>query len=170
MRSRRGLAFSLAVLALGQILLMKPCLSQTADASALAGKWTYRSFHNSPALIGDDGDKALRLIFAEAEFTFTAPSANEIVGAIDWPGGGLDLTGTVQPGTATSPLILQMTGLGRAGTGTEGWQYDYHAHLAHTWPNGIGQVPALVGSVLRAKPHGAAAAGYSASFVAVKQP
>jgi len=42
--------------------------------------------------------------------------------------------------------------------------------LAHTWPNGIDQVPALVGSVIRAKPHNGSPAGVVASFIAVKQP
>jgi hypothetical protein len=36
--------------------------------------------------------------------------------------------------------------------------------------NGVNQVPALVGSVIRAEPHGSAPAGYVASFIAVKQP
>ena len=54
--------------------------------------------------------------------------------------------------------------------GQDGWEYDYHGHLAHQWPNGVNQVPALVGTVIRAKPHGAAPAGYVASFVAVRQP
>ena len=26
---------------------------------------------------------------------------------------------------------------------------DYHGHLAHQWPNGVNQVPALVGTVIR---------------------
>ena len=44
-----------------------------------------------------------------------------------------------------------------------------HGGLGHggNWGH---QVPALVGSVIRAKPHGSAPAGYVASFIAVKQP
>jgi len=34
----------------------------------------------------------------------------------------------------------------------------------------VDQVPALVGTVIRAKPHNGEAAGYVASFIAVKQP
>ena len=37
-------------------------------------------------------------------------------------------------------------------------------------PNGVNQVLALVGTVIRAKPHGGAPAGYVASFIAVKRP
>ncbi|MCA6121184.1 hypothetical protein J6500_04585 [Bradyrhizobium sp. WSM 1704] len=135
----------------------------------ISGKWTYRSFHNDPAPVGDDAEKALRLIFAEAEFTFEI-SGTELSGMIDWGSGGLALKGTIQLATATTPLAVQIVGTGRTNLGTEGWEYDYNAQLAHQWPNGINQVPALVGSVIRAKPHGSAPAGYVASFIAVKQP
>jgi hypothetical protein len=51
----------------------------TSGGSELAGKWTYRSFHNNPALVYEDEktapEKALKLIFAEAVFTFADPSA-----------------------------------------------------------------------------------------------
>ena len=46
--------------------------------------------------------------------------------------------------------------------------------LLHGWPEAkelwANQVPALVGSVIRAKPHDGAPAGFVASFIAVKQP
>lgn len=135
--------------------------------SSLAGKWTYRSFHNDAALVGGNPDKALRLIFAEAEFDFQV-SPTGLKGSLDWPGGGLDLQGTVTGGVAGAPLSVEIVGTGRLDTDTAGWEYDYRGHLAYRWPNGVNQVPALVGSVLRAKPHDGAPAGYSASFVAVK--
>jgi hypothetical protein len=65
---------------------------------------------------------------------------------------------------------VEIVGAGRNGTGTAGWEYDYRGQLAYQWPNGVNQVPALVGTVIRAKPHGASPAGYVASFIAVKQP
>ena len=77
---------------------------------------------------------------------------------------------TVQPtaqGGAPSRAII---GTGRANTPTAGWEYDYYGYLAYRWPNGVNQVPALVGSVIRAKPHNGAPAGFVASFIAVKQP
>jgi hypothetical protein len=61
---------------------------------------------------------------------------------------------------------VEIVKTGRPGTVTAGWQYDYYANLAHPWPNGINQVPALVSSVIRAK----LPAGYVASFIAVKRP
>ena len=151
-----------------------PARAPTSDASTLAGKWTYRSFHNSPVPVADDPktapEKALALIFAEAVFTFEIPSSTTLKGAIDWPGGGLDLQGTIQPGAAGTGPTVEIVGAGRYGTGTAGWEYDYRGQLAYQWPNGVNQVPALVGTVIRAKPHGASPAGYVASFIAVKQP
>jgi hypothetical protein len=140
-------------------------------SSDLAGKWTYRSFHNNPTPVGGDGEAALNLIFAEAEFIIELVSETELRGAIDWGSGGLDLKGTIRPATATTPLGVEIVGLGRQGPNstTKDWEYDYNAWLAHQWPNGIKQVPALVGSVIRARPHGNSPAGYVASFVAVKK-
>jgi hypothetical protein len=127
-----------------------------------------RSFHNRAAPVAGDPQKALRLIFAEAVFTFEVTDAT-LKGALDWQGGGLDLQGTIQPANAGEPISVAIIGTGRQNTDTEGWEYDYRASLAYQWPNGIGQVPALVGTVIRAKPHNGAPAGYVASFIAVKQ-
>jgi hypothetical protein len=148
----------------------KPSIAPISDESALAGKWTYRSFHNTPAPVGDDPNRALALIFAEAVFTFDIASPSSIKGTIDWPGGGLDLQGTVRTTSVGTPLTVEIIGTGRPGTATDGWEYDYYGQLAHQWPNGTNQIPALVGSVIRAKPHDGAPAGYVASFIAVKQP
>ncbi len=142
----------------------------TSDSPALAGTWTYRSFHNNPTPVGNDANKALDLIFAEAVFTFEIPSKTTLKGALDWPGGGLDLQGTIRPGVEGAMPTVEIVGTGRAGTGTAGWEYDYYGQLAYRWPNGVDQVPAFVGSVIRAKPHGSAPAGYVASFIAVKRP
>jgi hypothetical protein len=140
-----------------------------ADTDAvLAGKWTYRSFHNRAALVNGDKDAALALIFAEAVFTF-AISGWTVTGALDWQGGGLDIHGTVKAATAQAPLTVELIGTGRPNSQTAGWEYDYHAYLAYHWPHDVDQVPALVGTVIRAKPHDGEPAGYVASFVAVKQ-
>jgi hypothetical protein len=138
-------------------------------SSDLAGTWTYRSFRNDPTPVDGDPDKALALFFAEAEFRFEAVSDTAFKGVIDWGSGGLDLSGTIKPGGADTPVAFAITGLGRPGSDTEGWQYDYNGCLAYRWPNGIDPVPALVGSLIRAKPHGSAPAGYTASFIAVKR-
>jgi len=70
-----------------------------ANAQSLAGKWTYRSFHNDPVQVTDAPDEItaaknlLKLLFAEAVFTFQIPDDTTLTGAIDWDGGGLDLQG-----------------------------------------------------------------------------
>jgi len=136
----------------------------------LAGKWTYRSFINTADLVGGDPQKALNLIFGEGVFTF-ALSGDMLTGDLDMGGGYvLDLKGTVQPATERAPLTVQISGAGRANTPTAGWEYDYHANLAYRWPNGVNQAAALVGDTIRAKVHDGGAAGFVASFIAVKQP
>jgi hypothetical protein len=140
-----------------------------ATSDILAGKWTYRSFHNRAALVDRVAEAALKLIFAEAVFTFALSDPTTLKGAIDWDGGGLDIWGAVAPATADAPLSVALVGSGRANTDTAGWEYDYRGALAYEWPNGVNQVPALVGTVIRAKPHNGAPAGYVASFVAVKE-
>jgi hypothetical protein len=138
-----------------------------ADASILVGKWTYRSYVNTTALVGDDKDKALAIIFGEGIYSIDPLSGTALTGTLDMGGGYvLDLKGTV---TQTAPPSVAISGYGRAGTPTAGWEYDYNASLAYQWPNGVDQLPALVGSVIRAKPHGGGAAGVVASFIAVKQ-
>jgi hypothetical protein len=141
-----------------------------ASTSPLVGRWTYRSYRNDPALVGGDASKALALIFAEAVFTFEIPTSRTIKGTIDWDGGGLDLQGTIQPNGEGGAPVVELVGTGRPGTSTAGWEYDYHAQWAHQWSTGVNQVPALVGTVIRAKAHDGGAAGYVASFIAVKQP
>jgi hypothetical protein len=146
-----------------------------ANAQSLAGKWTYRSFLNNPAQVTTAPDEAtvakqlLALLFAEAVFTFEIPDDTTLKGAIDWTGGGLDLAGKIS--NQGDALTIHIIGNGRAGADTRDWEYDYHAALAFQWPNGVNQVPAIVGTVIRAKPHGDNnPAGVTASFIAVKQP
>lgn len=140
------------------------------ESALLLGKWTYRSYFNTAALV-TDADSALAQIFGQGVFTFETPSSTTLTGTFDMGGGlVLDMKGTFRPAAPGSPLTLELVGSGRAGTRTDGWQYDYNAFLAHRWPNGVNQIPALVGSVIRAKPHNGSPAGFVASFIAVKQP
>ncbi|RWD94277.1 MAG: hypothetical protein EOS39_08670 [Mesorhizobium sp.] len=148
---------------------MSLALAEDNPAAQITGKWTYRSFHNRTEMVTGDPNTALSLFFAEAVFSLHVGADNKIGGTIDWPGGGLELQGTLSNAADGVPLTVQIVGTGRPGTQTENWEYDYFGYLAHVWPQGEAQVPAIVGSVLRAKPHGGAPAGYVASFVAVKQ-
>jgi hypothetical protein len=145
-----------------------------AYAQSLAGKWTYRSFLNDPTQVTNAPDEAtaakqlLAILFAEAVFTFQIPDATTLTGAIDWNGGGLDLKGKVSD--RGGALVVEIVGTGRPNTDTANWEYDYHGELAYQWPNGVNQVPAIVGNVIRAKPHNGNPAGVVASFIAVRQP
>ena len=158
--------------------------------TSLQGKWTYRSYRNrADIIVGDDPEpavrslagffgqgstannaaKALSLIFGEGVMTFDPPSGNSITGNFDMGGGYvLDLKGTIQT-TSSGQINIEVFGTGRAGTPTDNWEYDYKASTTPKWPNGVDQIPSLVGTVIRAKPHDGGAAGVVASFIAVKQ-
>jgi len=159
------------------------------DAS-LAGKWTYRSYLNrADILVNDDPEpavrnlaaifgqgstannaaKALGLIFGEGVMTFDSPAGSAITGNFDMGGGYvLDLKGTMQT-LNSGDVSVEIFGTGRAGTPTANWEYDYRAFLSPKWPNGVNQIPTLVGTVIRAKPHDGGPAGVTASFIAIKQ-
>jgi hypothetical protein len=138
----------------------------------IAGKWTYRSYRNDPVLVGDDAQTALNLIFGEGVFDFEAWGDDSFRGTLDMgPGYALDLTGFTIPTVGGGPLVYAIVGLGIDGTDTAGWRYDYRCVDGYAWPNGIDQIPSLVGTVVRVNPHGPQSpAGVTASFVAVRQP
>lgn len=145
-----------------------------AVGPTIAGKYTYRSYVNRPDVIVNDdpqsATKALQLLFGEGIITLSQPAGEKVTGTFDMSDGYvLDLSGTVETSSA-GLTIVHMSGPGRPGTKTDGWEYDYQAIVTPSWTTGVGQIPALVGTVLRAKPHGAAKAGITASFIAVKQP
>ena len=179
--TRRGiaLAFAAAIVALGPGATAQSRVPHVPAAAmravllprpwTLAGTWVYRSYLNRPdVIVGNDPAKALALLFGEGIMTLQTPSAGHVTGTFDMGGGYvLDLSGTVT--TTASRTFVHMKGPGRAGTPTAGWEYDYDGVLAERWPGGVGQIPAIVGSVFRAKPHGTSKAGLVASFIAVKQ-
>jgi len=137
----------------------------------IEGNWTYRSYKNDPELVGDDPQKALELIFGEGVFAFEALSDRIFRGTLDMGDGlVLDLSGFLLDAAQEVP-VYAIVGLGREGTATAGWRYDYRCVRGYSWPDGIDQVPSLVGTVVRVKAHGPTSpAGYTASFVAVRQP
>ena len=128
-------------------------------ANDLAGTWAYRSYQNIQE----------QKVFGAGIFTFTTPSPDRIQGTLDMGNNlVLDLDGAVTAASGNAPLTVHILGYGRPGTKTDGWEYDYHGFLGYKWPNGIDQVPSLVGTIVRAKPHNGGAAGVTASFIAVK--
>lgn len=137
----------------------------------LVGKWTYRSFRNDPSLVGGDAAAALGLIFGEGVFDLDMDGEDRFRGGLGMGTGyALTLSGTVLRG-AGSALEFAIVGLGLQGTATEGWRYDYRCNPGYLWPEGVEQIPSLVGTVVRVNPHGPASpAGDTASFIAVRQP
>lgn len=144
-----------------------------------SGLWTCRIF-NPTYVTGDQTpQKELDLILADAVFDFQTPTSTTLQGIIGWPGGGLDLNGTVQPGVGGEPASFDIVGTGRTGTNSAGKEYLYQGHRARSWTNAVDQRPALVGSFFsRAKPNRAIEEpiplpeelmGTGYPFIAVKQ-
>ena len=119
-----------------------------------SGSWTYRSFRNNatyPYLTAPP--TAHGLILQEALFKLETPTDTTLQGTIEWQGGGLDLRGTDR-GSG-----FDIVGTGRPGTDTNGWEYRYDGYLISPLPHANDERPTLVGSVIRAKPHGDRKAG-----------
>jgi hypothetical protein len=142
-------------------------------SSPFVGHWTYRSFRNDPDPVGDvqrDPQKLVKLLFAEAEWVIEETNDRSLKGQLVFgPDQVMDLTGVIRPASKSHSARVHINGKGRPGTATEHLFYDYDGELAFTWPNGVDQRPAIVGSVIRVKPHDGGAAGYVASFIAVKR-
>ena len=131
----------------------------------LTGSWTYRSFLNDP----DIGTAFNDLEFGRGTIVIAEAPMAVLRGTIGGPGWSLALKGSRAYG---SPMQVRFQGVGVVG-GAQ-WIYDYEGWLVPDWPNGVGQVPAIVGSVIRTIPHpGSGAgvvnpAGVVCSFYAVK--
>lgn len=87
----------------------------------LSGSWAYRGFHNEIA-----PQPAHELILQQAVLKLESPPPHTLEGAIEWPGGFLDLKGTVRHGKEFTNF--ELVGTGRRGTSTEGWEYRYHGY------------------------------------------
>ena len=73
---------------------------------------------------------------------------DEDLGTIGGPGWSLALKGARAYG---NPMYVRFQGVGIVSG--EKWIYDYEGYLVPDWPNGVDQVPAIVGSVIRTIPH-----------------
>lgn len=161
-----------AVHAIGLGLLSTPVLGSLKNlilpgpANDIKGTWHYRSFHNETREI-----PASDLLFAEGDFELDEPTIGELKGKADFGGGfTMEFSGTV---VHAAGLSVRFEGKGTGPTNKD-WHYDYWATMAPRWPNGIDQVMALVGTVVRSAPHrnssgSISPAGKVASFIAVKK-
>jgi len=136
----------------------------------LTGVWTYRSFLNIP----DPVDDFNKLKFGQGELTFEAAGeAGTVRGQLafrseppEQADPRLTLSGSLQTG---NPFSLRLQGTGVADTSAAGWVYDYVGYFVPKWPDGKGQQPAIVGSVIRTVPHNGRPAGVVGSFIAVQR-
>lgn len=128
---------------------------------SIDGTWTYRSFLNN----SDQNVEPNNLLFGMGTLVLTEATPGELSGSLGGTGWSLDVHGTVSRADQT---LIQWQGRGEIGG--ELWVYDYLGFLVPNWPNGVDQVDAIVGSVIRTEPHsqGQAQAGFSASFYAVR--
>jgi hypothetical protein len=128
------------------------------------GKWSYRSFLNDPNLDTQPND----LLFGSGTLEFTSAPMGQVAGTIGGPGWQLKLEGWM---TFGNPPAVRFQGKGVIGKAE--WIYDYNGYYVTHWPNGVDQVEAITGSVIRTIPHpgngGTSPAGVVVSFYAVRQ-
>jgi hypothetical protein len=129
------------------------------------GSWTYRSLLNDPDVTTAFND----LEFGRGTIVIDEAPMQSLTGTIGGPGWSLALKGARSYG---NPMHARFEGKGIVNG--EQWIYDYQGYLVPDWPNGVGQVAAIVGSVIRTIPHSGSQpgtvnpAGVVASFYAVK--
>jgi len=129
------------------------------------GTWAYRSFLNDA-----DVNKAFNdLEFGRGTIVIEEAPMQSLKGTIGGPSWSLTLKGARAYG---NPMHARFQGVGQVKG--EQWIYDYEGYLVPDWPNGVDQIAAIVGSVIRTIPHSGDQpgtvnpAGVVASFYAVK--
>lgn len=140
-------------------------MSAEPNSGVLVGNWTYRSFLNDP----DPTTQFNDLEFGRGTIKIAAAPMNEFKGTIGGPGWQLQLKGSINYG---NPFTVRFQGKGIIGG--EEWVYDYIGYVVRPWPNGIDQRMAMVGSIVRTRPHssgsgGTSPAGVVCSWIAVRQ-
>ncbi|MEP7217380.1 MAG: hypothetical protein ABI876_00605 [Bacteroidota bacterium] len=129
------------------------------------GAWTYRSFLNNP----DASVPFNNLEFATAAMTLKVHDDSTISGQLDMgESGSLNMKGRIVC-CLNDISHFEIEGYGVPGTATEGWVYSYYGFIIPKWSQGVNQVDAMVGSVVRSADHGSAKAGKVASFYMVRK-
>jgi hypothetical protein len=143
-----------------------PDHSNNINGDFLNGSWTYRSLLNDTAWQTDFDS----LAFAAAIMQLKTSGTDSINGLLYWqqnPTQGLAIKGTYSySGNVT---CFSLVGVGDSAMGTAGWQYNYQGYIVPKWKEGVNQTDALVGSVVRAKPHSGEPAGIVASIYMVRR-
>ena len=129
------------------------------------GSWSYRSLLNDTDLSTSFND----LQFGLGTIVIEEAPMQLLKGTIGGTGWSLALKGAREYG---NPMHVRFQGKGIV-SGEE-WIYDYEGWLVPAWPNGVQQVPAMVGSIVRTIPHSGgqpgtvSPAGVVASWYAVR--
>lgn len=157
-----------------------------------AGNWIYRSFRNNPEFHAPPDDVVLATADLELEekgasglsaglkagdiAAGLSVAGSKITGKLTMHNGfsiHLNVSGRVESG---EPPTIRFRATGAEGTPTAGWIYDYVGYLCLSWPEGVEQRPAIVGTVIRTVAHkmhgggeGTSPAGATLSFVAVSR-
>jgi len=108
------------------------------------GSWSYRSLLNDPDLSTSFND----LQFGLGTIVIEEAPMQLLKGTIGGSGWSLTLKGAREYG---NPMHVRFQGKGVVNG--EEWIYDYDGYLVPAWPNGVQQVPAMVGSIVRTVPH-----------------
>jgi hypothetical protein len=152
-------------------------MSKILTPDIISGIWTYRSFLNSNDLTVQPN----ALLFGSGYIQIDEAPMNQLKGKIFGPNSStnpnpvtkpysweLDLNGSINYG---DPYTIRFEGKGIV-SGSQ-WIYQYVGYMVNPWQNGQNQVPAFVGSIVRAIPHpdgsgGVAPAGVVCSWYAVR--
>jgi hypothetical protein len=170
---RRVFRASMLALAIIASVLVAPSLQLRSSAQQLTppndvtGAWHYRSFLNESKQVSDLNT----ILFGEGDLMLDESTPGTLSGTGDFGGGDtMRYQGSVTHGDW---ITVRFQGVG-TGPKNKDWLYDYVGVIVPQWPNGVGQVQAIVGSVVRSAPHsngsgGTSPAGRVASFIAVKK-
>ena len=140
-------------------------MSRTPYEDGLAGRWTYRSLFNDSDASKPFND--LRFGFGTLEID---PAPRGVFrGRLIGPGVTFRVEGSV--GDARPRVLrFQLRGIFHS----EEWLYDYLGWVIPPWPQGVGQLPTMLGTLVRDIPYtdtggGLAAAGLVATWFAVRE-
>ena len=126
--------------------------------SQFVGSWSYRSLLRDPDLSKEFND----LRFGAGTLIIQVNKIGEVTGSLGGEGWFLNLSGSATEG--------EIQFQGRGVIAGEEWVYDYLGYMSPKWPNGVDEIPAIIGTIVRTVDHsnGQSKAGLVASWYAVQ--
>jgi hypothetical protein len=134
------------------------------EKTNLTGNYLYRSLLNDPVW----GSDFYKLKFGEGLMVLRQQESGEITGDFDM-GNNYRMTLQGKLTEEQGRPHLRMTASGINNTPTAGWVYDYAGALTPIWPEAVGQISTITGSVIRTVDHGTSKAGVTATFYMTKR-